>query len=280
MSELTSFLIKLSKIPRGYLYILLILGIAYPTLNPIGLPIPVSTQTQKWYDYVENMSEGDVAVIFYDYTSAVYPIMEPAAVANLHHFVRKGVKCIGVTRIIEGEQMYEKMLPLAGLDSLGAKYGEDWVMLGFAAGGEIAAAAIAEDIRGTYTTDMYGTPIDDIPIMNGINNVEDFDLIVQYTNDAPIPLINQIVSRYGTPFLSQVLEAMVPGIMPFVQSGQITALMNGAKGAAEYEFLLDRPGSGVITTDAFTLTHLTIFVFLILGNIGYWVELRTHEEGG
>ena len=63
-------------------------------------------------------------------------------------------------------------------DDFGKKYCIDYVNLGFKTGAEAVIKGIAADIRALYTVDLKGTPISDIPMMNDVINIEDFDFVL------------------------------------------------------------------------------------------------------
>jgi hypothetical protein len=56
-----------------------------------------------------------------------------------------------------------------------------------------------------------------------------------------------------------------------MNSGQMIGLMSGLRGAAEYEMLLQQPSKGVAAMDALSASHLVMILFIIIGNIGYFV---------
>jgi hypothetical protein len=55
---------------------------------------------------------------------------------------------------------------------------------------------------------------------------------------------------------------------------KIVGWATGAKGAAEYEILVRRPGEGAAAMDAQSLAHLAIVIFIVLGNLGYFLSRR------
>ncbi|MDD3733041.1 MAG: hypothetical protein PHU88_11775, partial [candidate division Zixibacteria bacterium] len=74
-----------------------------------------------------------------------------------------------------------------------------------------------------------------------------------------------------------VTAVMAPKFYAFVSAGQMTGLLGGMKGAAEYEKLLGRPARATSGMDAQSLLHLLIIALVIAGNVGYFVNL--HQKG-
>ena len=63
---------------------------------------------------------------------------------------------------------------------------------------------------------------------------------------------------------------MVPTILPYYPIN-VDGIMNGGVGAAEYEVLSGYAGEAVKLSDMMTMGGLVVLVFLILGNIGYFM---------
>jgi hypothetical protein len=270
---------KLQTIPREVLYLLVIISMIIPLLSPLGLPIPISPQTRTLYDSLDTLQPGDVFVQFVDYSAGSMSFHEPGFIAITYKAVNKGAKLVMLSSSVEGPMMYEivinKIKPF--LDSAGYVYGEDYVYLGYTAGEETALAAIASNIRSVYTTDQYGTPLDDITLMQSVNNHEDFTMLISYTMGSPESFVRQFNTQYGVTTHIHCGEMMTPTILPFWASGQITGLLNGGVGAAEMEVLVDRPGDAVKLTDVYSFSNLIVFAFLIIGNIGFIMKGRMKE---
>ena len=73
-----------------------------------------------------------------------------------------------------------------------------------------------------------------------------------------------------------VTAICAPDAYPYVDSGQLVALIDGYRGAAEYEKLIgfDTKGRGHRQANAQTGAHVLILVLLALGNVGYFITRR------
>jgi hypothetical protein len=67
-------------------------------------------------------------------------------------------------------------------------------------------------------------------------------------------------------------------VMPYVSSGQVQGILAGMPGAAEYEALIGVPGIGTSGMDAQSVAHLVIVLFIVLGNIGYFIERHRSKK--
>jgi len=82
--------------------------------------------------------------------------------------------------------------------------------------------------------------------------------------------IGQSALRYDHTFITQVNEMMVPTILPYYPIN-CDGIMNGGVGAAEYEVMSGYAGEAVKLSDMMTMGGLVVLVFLILGNIGFYM---------
>jgi hypothetical protein len=83
--------------------------------------------------------------------------------------------------------------------------------------------------------------------------------------------IKHVTGPFNVPLADSCVSVSVPEAMPLVQSGQLLGLVAGMKGAAEYEVLVQKPGSATAGMDAQSFSHGLIIIFMILGNIGYFL---------
>jgi hypothetical protein len=61
---------------------------------------------------------------------------------------------------------------------------------------------------------------------------------------------------------------------PFLQSGQLSAILPGLTSSAEYELLINRKGLAIAGVDAVSMSHILVILLVILGNIGYFASRR------
>jgi hypothetical protein len=153
-------------------------------------------------------------------------------------------------------------------------YGEDWVQMGFLAGGEGALPLMAEDMHGTFPADYYGTSIEDLPLMDNVQTSEDIGLVITGSSsqtwvEAPI---RQWWTKYDVPLVSYTLTGGTVLSATYWPDNGILGIIEGSRGGAELEFLGSVPGIGVAQSDAKTLAFLATAAFIILGNISYFAS--------
>ena len=174
----------------------------------------------------------------------------------------------------DGQFMAEEALDEVAVDEFGLTYGTDYVLLGFRPGNEAVVKGIVSDIRKLYTIDSKGTKVTDIPMMEGINKFEDFDFLFSGSAGFPgsIEWVQFASDPTGIPMSTGTTSIQVNEVMPYVQSGQVQGILAGMPGAAEYEALIGVKGIGTSGMDAQSVAHLVIVLFIVLGNVGYFIE--------
>jgi len=274
-----SIIKKLNKLDRRYIYLLAWVFVLFPLLNPLGLPIPISQDARTWYDYVENeINDGDVVLFAPMYGVSGMPELFPMTVATMKHLLTKDVKIVVVSFWTEGPLVFNTMLTQVDPADYGYVYGEDWIRLGYVPGQETAMGSFAASIHDTVSADyVEGRPLDSFPMMETIQEGEDIDVIISIETGTPgtSEWMRQFNAPFGTPQITGCIGVSVSGMIPYVQSGQLKALMPGLTVSAEYEILLDKPGLAVAGVDAVSSSHVYVTLLVIIGNIAYFM---TREE--
>ena len=98
--------------------------------------------------------------------------------------------------------------------------------------------------------------------------------------------------EYNIPLSSGCTSIMVTDAIPYVESGQIRGILAGMPGAAEYEQMVFEylntnrnneylngkvsivPGKATSRMSAQSIAHLLMVVFIIFGNISYYLTRR------
>ncbi len=269
---------NLRQIDRRIIYVILLVALGFPLVNPIGTPFNISENTQVFYDYVDELEPGDVVVLSFDYSPSGKDELNPGALIVMRHILeeKKGIKLIMLGFWVSGPMFAD--LNMADLQAQGVGtdwvYGEDYASLGYIAGAENAMSAFAEDIKNAYPVDREGNNTSDLPVLEGVNDAGDVDLFVSFGSGTPgtPEIVRQIVGPYGTTYIADMVSVSVAGAMPYYNAGQLSAYLNGLRGAGEYEALYGYAGSGTAAMDSYSFGHLAIIFFVLIGNIAYYAD--------
>jgi hypothetical protein len=273
-----SIMDKINNLDRRWIYLLAWVFVLFPLLNPLGLPIPISQDARTWYNYIENnIHDGDTVLFAPMYGVSGMPELFPMTVATMKHLLTKDVNIIVVSFWTEGPLVFNTLLTQVNPNDYGYVYGDDWINLGYIPGAETAMGSLAASFHNTVTADYVNNrPLSSYPIMDNIETADDIDIIVSFETGTPgtPEWMRQWNAPYGVPQITGCIGVSVSGMIPYVQSGQLAALMPGLTVSAEYEILLDKPGLAVAGVDAVSTSHVYVTLLVILGNIAYFTTRR------
>jgi len=268
--EKESIWAKMATVDRRIFYWILFIGLMVPFINPIGLPIAITPSSQDLYDRLTELEEGDVAVINISFGVSAWPECMPATVVCAKTILRQGADLI-VWGSYQDVSMSWNELYSRVPDFKEKEYGEDYVYLGYYTGGEAVVSQIASDIRSVFPEDARGTDLDNIPMMEDVNTVEDITLVLSGdTGDWCDYYIRQWNGPYGTPVAEIGIAMQGSTYMPFYKSGVLFGMSVGSRGGAELETLIGEPGPATVTMDAINVSHLLVLGAIVLANIGYF----------
>lgn len=269
---------NLRQIDRRIIYVILLIALGFPIVNPIGAPFAVAKNSQIFYDRVEALQPGDVVVLSFDYAPTSKDELNPGALAVMRHLLeqKKGIKLIMLGFWVSGPMFADINFEELQAQGIGTDwvYGEDYASLGYIAGAENAISAFANNVTDAFRVDRRGNRTEDLPILDGIEDASDIDLIIDFGSGTPgtPEFIRQVVDPYGTEFMTIMVSVSVAGAMPYYNSGQLVAYLNGLRGAGEYEALYGFPGAGTAAMDSYSFGHLAIILFVLIGNIAYYAD--------
>ena len=280
MKYIIELILSIGKVDRRWIFLVIGLAVLLPLFFPLGLPIRATNATQRVYDAVEEIEPNSKVLVSFEYGPSTKPEIHPMAIAILRHLFTNNQKVYVTCLWPDGQFMAEDALTEIAEQEFGLTYGEDYVLLGFRPGNEAVVKGIVSNLRKLYTTDARGTLVDQIPMMANVNKVKDFDFIFSASAGYPgtIEWVQYAADPTGVPMSTGTTSIQVNDVMPYVQSGQGKGILAGMPGAAEYEALIGSPGIGTSGMDAQSIAHLVIVIFIVFGNITYFIETRRAKK--
>jgi hypothetical protein len=280
MKNIIELILSIGKVDRRWIFLVIGLAVLLPLFFPLGLPIRATNATQRVYDAVEELAPNSKVLVSFEYGPSTKPEIHPMAIAILRHLFTNNQKVYVTCLWPDGQFMAEDALTEIAEQEFGLTYGKDYVLLGFRPGNEAVVKGIVSNLRKLYTTDARGTLVDQIPMMANVNKVKDFDFIFSASAGYPgtIEWVQYAADPTGVPMSTGTTSIQVNDVMPYVQSGQVKGILAGMPGAAEYEALIGSPGIGTSGMDAQSIAHLVIVVFIVFGNITYFIETRRAKK--
>lgn len=283
---------RLQKFDRRWLFLAMGLAIALPLMFEFEMPFTTSPRVHALHDEIERLEPGTQVLLAIDYDPASKPELEPFSRAVLRHLLLRRCRVVLMTLwdkappivmaliddIIRGEHDRHRGL-FEGRDDPPLRYGVDYVFFGFKEGKEIVIAGLGQSFRQIYPADYRGTPVGQLPIMNGINRLSDFPLIVESSAGFPgtKEWVQQVVTRYGLRYAAATTSVSVTELSPYYPR-QVFSLIGGMRGAAEYEKLVGQVGLATRGLNVLTVGHVVIVLAITLGNVIYF-KTRKRRRG-
>ena len=300
MGKLKNIFIKLGQLDRRFIFLLIALSVLIPLLKPgwVNIPIKTTSNSEIVFEQLNNLNKGDKVLVSFEYGASTKPEIHPMSIAVLQHLFSKGIKVYTVPLWPEGLMMAKYALDEVIASNLfNIKEHIDYVSLPYKAGGEIIIRGMATDIRSIFTQDINNILLNDIPMMDGVNKVTDFDFVFDLSAGVPgnAEWVQFACDEHNVPLSSGCTSIMVTDAIPYVESGQIRGILAGMPGAAEYEqmvfkYLSDLRDSGILNEhvpivpgkatsrmSAQSVAHLLMVIFIIFGNISYYLVQRRND---
>lgn len=271
---------KLTTVPREVVMGLVLIAILIPALNPLGLPLLTGDMSKAWYNTVDALPAGSIVLFDIGYGSGGYPSLGPGNIAAFHQMFEKDLRIVIMATSLEGGMMYPLIMDAVRPESTyGAVYGEDYVFLGYIAGGQTAMAGVLGDLHALVSVDYQGTSLGGLSLMGEVSDSEDFDLVAYMTTAGGTAegWVYQAYSQYNRPVVGGMLSMMTTSMKPYYDSKQMLGLMDGIKGAADLEFLTGHPGDAIVSSDILSFTQTLVLIFIAIGNVAFWMQ---KQEGG
>lgn len=275
-----SFLEKMMLIDRRWIYLSIGLAVIIPVVVSFEVPVSVSPEVRKIYDFVENLKPGDYLFIAVDYDPSSMAELNPMAEAVLNQAFAKNLKVIIVTLAQFGPGMVEDLTTrLAAVHH--RVRGEDYVFLGYRPYPAITIMLMGINFRVPFPVDHYSVPLDSLPMMRDVRNFSDVKAVIDFTagNTADF-WITYGVGRFDFPLAIGITGVMAADYYQYLQSGQIFGIIPGVKGAAEYEELVGFPGKGKEQMAYQVIAHSVIIAFIIISNIAFFATRKQKQQLG
>jgi hypothetical protein len=271
-----SLLDRVSKLDRRIIFLAVAVAVTLPLFLPLGLDVEVSAPVQQLYDVIEDLPERSVVLISIDYDPSGAPELQPATTSIMRHCFRRNLRVMVLGLWAPGVPLGMQALDQVGVEEYGREYGADFVNFGYRPGGAVTLVNLGRDIHDVCRQDVYGTPVEDLPMMQDVRDAGDIGLVV--TMSMGIPGSDQWIWYYHARYRGLLATAQTaigaPRYYQYLQTGQLVGLIGGMRGSAEYERLVEEQGMATVGMDSQSVAHLLIVGFVVFGNVILWLEKR------
>jgi len=274
MAEDKSLMQTLGNLDYRIIYTVMMVLTIWPLVAPMGLPMIVTEPVINYAEVLDELQPGDIVMCSFSGYSTMLPDVEPIYIATWKVLFEKHVKLLIINTHADSpiviEQHFYDLLDIEG--NYGYTYGEDYVFLPVISITEAAEMAFTENMKNLYTTDMYGTNLDDLSMMDEVTSAWDLDL---YICEGP----EYNTRRYAIPYgVKLICWGTGTGLLPFVPpyydpvEGPVYGYVGGASMGGELEVHLGSPGQGAKYNDVKNLAIVGLLIFVAIGNIADFVS--------
>lgn len=267
---------KLLTLDRRWIFLVIGAAVAIPLFTRPSLPVEAQGPAKAFFREIESLPEGAPILVSFDFDAASQPELLPMGEAVLRHAFRKNLRVVVMTLWVTGLGITDGALDRVAKKEYNKEYGKDYVFLGWKAGNETVILGMGQNLREFFPADNYGKPTGSMPVLRGINSLKDFALIVSLSAGYPgnREWVQHGVARYGFKLSLGVTGVILPEVYPYLGAGQVKGLLGGIKGAAEYEGLLQVPGTGMGGMAALSFAHFVLIGLIIACNVLYFLSRR------
>ncbi|HET9888529.1 MAG TPA: hypothetical protein VFR10_13560 [bacterium] len=281
---------KLGTVDRRWIFLFIAIAVTIPLLTGRAAPVAPSPIVKHLFDAIDALPPGSRVLLSLDFGPSTVPENLPMANAVARHCLKKNLPLYVMTIWATGPPIINTLMSSVIREDFPDKvYGVDYVNLGYKVGNQGLIQALNTDFKGQYTMDAGlgkdapPQPTSRIEMMKPIGGLRDFQFIVPIGSG--FPGVKEWVQFggdvSGVDVGGGVTAVEAPLLYPYYPQ-QLTGLMGGLLGAAEYEAALTHayPEFGKSAQVALvrmfpqTVAHLVIVAFVVLGNIAYFAAKR------
>lgn len=285
----------LKTLDRRIIFLFIAIAVIITLVNPMYLNISISKNASTFLKALNNINEGEAVIVSFDYAASGEPELKPMAYGILYKLFQRKAKVIIMGFWDQGPSLanttVKEVITKFEKDNPGRKieYGKDYVNLGYKAGGFTVVINMSKAIKEIFTTDNNGVAINELPIMSKVNKLSDIKMVFGLTGgnngllDIWLPFARQ---QYNVPIAGGCTSVSAPQFYQYMNSGQLEALLDGFKTAAEllkaieYTDPVTNKTANLLTkevhkiADVQSIVHIIIMIFIIIANISYMYEKK------
>ena len=265
---------------RRYIYLAVAFYVIFPVLITLKLPVEISPEARQLFEAVESLPDSSTVLLTFDYYPSTLAETEPMSRVALKHLFRKDCRIVTMTTVPLGGPSIAERVTREIAAQYDKVYGIDFVNLGFKYNYVAVLKGMGSSIESIYPADNSGTSLSELPMMADIKNYNDIDFIYLVADNGVVDnWISIVNAQYGIEVGSGVTAVMAPKFYAYVAAGQMTGLLGGMKGAAEYEALAKFPEAATKGMTAQSLVHIFIIFSVIAGNVIFLMDKRKRSGG-
>lgn len=243
---------KFKGIPKYAVYLLLVTFASVPLFFNIPVPNKPVDPSAGSFKALMSLQKGDTVLLGTDWTGSTRGESKAELIAILRILMRKEVKfCLWSSADPQSPRCAQDVITevndmMSKEGSRPYKRWEDWVQAGYYPNSDVAINNVGQDVKKMFSTkrdtDPSGKlrPIFESPVLQNIQKVQDFKLVIDVTASKTSDFHVQFISSKGVPLMFAVTGVMVPETQVYYNSGQIVGFLGGLKGVYDMEGMMEK----------------------------------------
>lgn len=285
---------RIDALDRRVVYLFVFLALAVPIIFGYTVPPARMKSAEKMYSAVDQAFEKNpegIAVVFLDWGPNTIAENKPQTEVLIEHLLRTRRR-FAVATLYNLAAPFLDSVPKGVVARLQKEkpderweYGVDWVNLGYRPGQDLFLQnfAKADDLALFLRKDAFGTALKDLPAFANIKTLRDVPLVGEMTGlygffDMYVQFLQ--VAGYSPTLVHGCTSITVPEAYIYLDSGQLSGLLEGIAGAAWYSEILreknlDRAvDSALVINTGLGIAHVVIIFLVFFGNVAAFLVRR------
>ncbi len=243
---------KIKTIPKFVVYLLLVCTASIPLFLPIPVPNKPVDASVDTFKTLMSLQKGDTVLLGTDWTGSTRGESKAELIAILRILMRKEIKfCLWSSADPQSPRVAQDVVTevndmMKRENARPYKQWEDYVQAGFYPNSDVAINNVGQDVKKLFSTkrgtDSTGKlrSIMESPVMEKIQKVQDFKLVIDVTASKTSDFHVQFISAKKVPLIFAVTGVMGPETEVYYNSGQAVGFLNGLKGVYDLEGLMEQ----------------------------------------
>lgn len=271
--------------------------VAVPLIWNLRMPPARMKAADEMFALLDSVEfkEGDIAFLALDFGPNTKAENEPQAETVIEHLFRRRIPFMLYTQYALGEGFLTS-IPERVIERLKREdptnsftYGRDWVNIGYRPGASLFLQGLskASSVRDYLGQDRDGTDLKQFPIFRGTGDLRSIKLLYEFTG--LVGAFNGYIQffqkdGYVPVFGHGCTSITIPEAYIYLDSGQLSGLLEGVAGAAWYSKLLTdayphrEQDSSLVLMTSLGVAHLAIICMILLGNMLDWWAIRRERR--
>ena len=274
------------NIDRRVIYLFILIALSVPLACGYSVKPAKMESAEKVFSIIDStkLDPGDIVLVGLDFGPNSKAENEPQAEVVIEHLMRKRVPLATITQY-NLAQPYLDGIPSKVAEKLmdenpGERwiYGKDWVNLGYKQNGSVTIQQIAEsdNIVGVLNKDARGNSLSDLSAFKNVRSLKNIKIFAQFTSltgtfEAYIQFLKS--ADFRPIFLHGCTSITIPKAYIYMDSGQLSGLLEGVAGAAWYSELLRskfpkrKVDESLLINTGLGVAQLVIVALIAFGNL-------------